>query len=107
MDKLAEMTFVLAVSAALSGCMSPGMPASRGTTYECSGGTRLQISYLRNGALVGVNGARPLPFSRTPSNGGQVFENGGSRVARQGNNVSWNTAARSAPEECRPVITTN
>jgi hypothetical protein len=107
MYKFTQMACALVVSAALSGCMSAGIPGNRGTTYECSGGTRLQINYLRNGALVSVNGARPIPFSRTPSNDGQVFENGASRVARQGNTVRWNTAARSAPEECRPAITTN
>lgn len=107
MYRLNTMAFVLVASAAATGCMSPGMPTNIGTSYECSSGTRLQVSYLRNGALVGVNGARPIPFTRTASNEGQVFENGGSRVARNGNTLTWNTAARSAPEECRPVMTAN
>lgn len=50
-------------AALLSGCMTTPPPAaSIGTTYECDRGTRLQVSYLREGALVRVNSARdPVP----------------------------------------------
>ena len=91
----------------ISGCMSTGQPAKLGSTYECSQGTTLQVSYLRNGALVRVNGGRGIPFKSTPSNQGQVYENGGSRLARNGNQVTWNTMARTVPETCRVVNTIN
>ncbi len=107
MFTLKSLSIMVAGSVAVAGCMSAGVPANRGTTYQCSNGTKLQISYLRNSALVSVNDARPIPFAQTPSNAGQVYENAGSRIAREGNAVTWNTAARSAPEQCRPVMTTN
>ncbi len=35
---------------------------------------------------------------------GQAYENkSGARLYRNGNEVTWNTAARTAPESCRPV----
>jgi hypothetical protein len=89
----------------LSGCMTT--PAQRGTSYECDRGTRLQVSYLREGALVRVNGGLALPFRQTPSNAGAVYESGGNRLARDGNIVTWNTAARTAPETCRVINTIN
>ena len=99
---------IIAVSAAgaalLSGCMSTP-PANLGTTYECDRGTRLQVSYLREGALVRVNGGLAMPFRQTPSNGGSVYESGANRLARSGNTVTWNTAARTAPETCRVINT--
>lgn len=93
--------------ALLAGCMTPTPPANLGTTYECDRGTRLQVSYLREGTLVRVNGARAIPFRQTPSNEGSVYENGGNRLARNGNTVTWNTGARSAPETCRVLNTIN
>jgi hypothetical protein len=91
--------------ALLSGCMTT--PAKLGTTYECDRGTRLQVSYLREGALVRVNGGLAMPFKQTPSNAGEVYESGANRLARNGNTVTWNTAARTAPETCRAVNTIN
>ena len=98
---------VLAAFAAalLSGCMTT--PARLGTTYECDRGTRLQVSYLREGALVRVNGGLAIPFKQTPSNAGEVYESGANRLARSGNMVTWNTAARTAPETCRAINTIN
>ena len=94
-----------AVSAlALAGCAS--VPARTGTSYECSGGTRLTVNYLGNGALVRVNGGRTMTLAPTPANNGQIYENKrGVRLHRQGNQVTWNTALRSAPETCRVVAT--
>lgn len=89
----------------LSGCMTTPQPANVGTTYECDRGTRLQVSYLPQGALVRVNGARARPFRETPSNAGGVYENGASRLARNGNTVTWNTGLRSAPETCNVLNT--
>lgn len=91
----------------LSGCMTTTPPANLGTTYECDRGTRLQVSYLREGALVRINGARAIPFRETPSNAGSVYESGANRLARNGNTVTWNTGARSAPETCRAIQTIN
>lgn len=67
----------------------------------------LQVSYLNREALVRVNGARAIPFKQTPSNMGQVYENGGARLARSGNQVIWNTSARSAAENCGVINTIN
>lgn len=91
----------------LAGCMTAPAPANIGTRYECDRGTSLQVSYLGEGALVRINGARAIPFKETPSNSGSVYENGARRLARNGNVVTWNTAARTAPETCRVVNTTN
>lgn len=88
----------------LSGCMTTP-PANLGTTYECDRGTRLQVSYLGEAALVRINGGRAIPFRETPSNSGNVYESAGNRLARNGNTVTWNTSARSAPEICRVVNT--
>lgn len=90
----------------VAGCMTPP-PAKVGTTYQCDRGTTLQVSYLRNGALVRVNGARGIPFTQTPGNSGAIYENGAMRLAHNGNTVTWNTADRSAPETCRVVNTIN
>jgi hypothetical protein len=88
----------------LAGCAS--VPARTGTSYECSGGTRLKVDYTGNGAIVRVNGRQTLVLRTTPSNSGQVYENKtGARLQRNGNDVTWNTALRSAPESCRPVMT--
>lgn len=96
---------VAAVAAlALAGCAS--VPRNTGTSYECSGGTRLKVDYVGNGALVRVNGGRTLVLKSTPANSGQIYENKtGARLARNGNEVTWNTALRTAPESCRPVYT--
>jgi len=96
-------TLAVAGTALLSGCMTT--PANLGSTYECDRGTRLQVSYLREGALVRINGGRAIPFRETPSNTGSVYESGANRLARDGNTVTWNTAARTAPETCRVVNT--
>lgn len=91
----------------LAGCMTSPNPASVGTTYECDRGTRLQVSYFQESALVRINGARAIPFKETPSNSGSIYENGARRLARDGNVVTWSTAARIAPETCRVVNTIN
>lgn len=106
MKKLISAAATAGCLLAVTGCMSVP-PANVGTTYQCDRGTTLQVSYLRNGALVRVNGARGIPFTQTPSNTGDVYENGAKRLARNGNMVSWNTADRSAPETCRVVNTIN
>ena len=42
----------------------------------------------------------------TPANAGHIYENkSGARLARNGNDVMWNTAARTAAESCRVVYT--
>ncbi len=105
MPKFYSLTIGTGGALALAGCMTP--PANVGTTYECDRGTRLQISYINNAALVRVDGARAIPFRQTPSNSGAVYENGGKRLARSGNTVTWNTEQRSAPETCRVVNTIN
>lgn len=89
---------------AVAGCSS--VPRNMGTSYECSGGTRLKVDYVRDGAIVRVNGGRTLVLKSTPANSGQIYENRtGARLARNGNDVTWNTALRTAPESCRAVYT--
>lgn len=99
-------TLALAGAGLLSGCMT-SQPVNLGTTYECDRGTRLQVSYLREGALVRINGARAILFRETPSNAGAVYESGANRLARNGNTITWNTGARSAPETCNAIRTIN
>lgn len=89
---------------ALTACSS--VPRNTGTSYECSGGTRLKVDYVGDGAIVRVNGGRTLVPKSTPANRGQIYENrNGMRLQRNGNEVTWNTALRSAPESCRIVYT--
>lgn len=93
-------------AAILSGCTTTP-PANVGTTYECDRGTRLQVSYLRESALVRINGARIISMKQTPSNAGETYEKGGIRLARNGNTAMWNTGARIAPETCKVINTIN
>jgi len=90
----------------LSGCMTNPPGADRtAAIYSCSGGTRLSVNFLDNGALVGVNGARRVPFRSTPANSGQIYEGPrGQRLAVDGGSITWNTAARSAAETCSPTV---
>ena len=45
-----------------------------------------------------------MVLKAAPTNMGQAYENkSGARLYRNGNEVTWNTAARTAPESCRPV----
>ncbi|WP_086608460.1 MliC family protein [Erythrobacter donghaensis] len=104
--RIITTTLAAAGAVLLSGCMTT-QPANVGTSYECDRGTKLQVSYLREAALVRVNGGRPIPFRQTPSNTGTVYESGANRLARDGNILTWNTGARSAPEACRIVNTIN
>ena len=47
-----------------------------------------------------------MVLKSTPANRGQIYENrNGARLHRNGNDVMWNTALRSAPESCRVVNT--
>ncbi|MBJ7501017.1 MAG: MliC family protein [Sphingopyxis sp.] len=89
---------------ALAACSS--VPRNTGTSYDCSGGTRLKVDYVGNTAIVRVNGRRSMVLKQTPSNRGAIYENkSGARLQRNGNDVTWNTALRSAAENCRVVYT--
>lgn len=104
MKKALASTTVLAATVMLAGCAS--VPRNTGTSYECSAGTRLKVDYTANSAIVRVNGGRTLVLGSTPSNGGYIYENRtGARLARSGNQVTWNTALRTAPETCRAINT--
>ncbi len=101
MNRVMAMT---AAMLAIAGCSS--VPRNTGTSYECDRGTRLKVDYVRDGAIVRVNGRQTLVLRETPANRGQVYENKtGARLHRNGNQVTWNTAARSAAETCRVVMT--
>lgn len=90
---------------ALAGCESVP-PRNTGTSYDCSGGTKLKVDYVGDGAIVRVNGRRTMVLKSTPANRGQIYENrSGARLARNGNEVTWNTAARTAAERCRVAYT--
>ncbi|MGV1683887.1 MliC family protein [Sphingopyxis sp. NJF-3] len=87
----------------LGACQTVGGPGGS-SYYECDRGTRLKIDYVRNGALVSVDGRRALPLRTTQSVGGQNYEGaGGARLHIQGGSATWNTADRSAPQTCRQV----
>lgn len=89
---------------ALAACSS--VPRNTGTSYDCSGGTKLKVDYVGSTAIVRVNGMRSMVLKQTPSTGASVYENkSGARLQRNGNDVTWNTALRSAPESCRVVYT--
>ena len=89
---------------ALAACSSA--PRNTGTSYECNRGTKLKVDYVGDGAIVRVNGGRTMVLKSTPANSGQIYENkSGVRLHRQSNDVTWNTALRSAPESCRVVYT--
>jgi|SRR5690606_29705424 len=89
---------------ALAACSS--VPRNTGTSYECDRGSRLKVDYVGDGAIVRVNGGRTMVLKSTPANRGQIYENkSGARLQRNGNDVTWNTALRSAPERCRTVHT--
>lgn len=104
MNKMIAILVSAAAALAMFGCAS--VPANTGTSYECSGGTRLKVDYVGDGAIVRVNGGRTMVLKSTPANSGQIYENRtGARLARSGNDVTWNTALRSAPENCRVVYT--
>lgn len=101
MNRVMAMT---AAMLAIAGCSS--VPRNTGTSYECDRGTRLKVDYVRDGAIVRVNGRQTLVLRETPANRGQIYENKtGARLHRNGNQVTWNTAARSAAETCRVVMT--
>ncbi|HWW55313.1 MAG TPA: MliC family protein [Sphingopyxis sp.] len=88
----------------VAGCSS--VPRNTGTSYECNRGTRLKVDYVGDGAIVRVNGGRTMVLKSTPANRGQIYENkSGARLQRNGNEVTWNTALRSAAESCRVVYT--
>jgi len=91
---------------ALAGCTPPqpiGTPGGS-SFYECSQGTRLRVDYRGRGAIARVNGRTTVALRSTPSTRGPVFEGRqGERLERRGDMVIWNTAARTAPEQCRPV----
>ncbi|WP_428631968.1 MliC family protein [Sphingopyxis sp.] len=104
MTKSIAIFAVAASLLAVAGCSS--VPRNTGTSYECNRGTRLKVDYVGDGAIVRVNGGRTMVLKSTPANEGQIYENkSGARLHRQGNDVIWNTALRSAPENCRVVYT--
>lgn len=104
MSKLIKIFAGCTATIAMAACSS--IPERTGSFYECNRGTKLNVNYLKDGALVRVNGGRPMSLRQVSSNRGTAYENNnGVRLHRQGNNVTWNTAARSAPETCRTVIT--
>ena len=102
--KTANLVAAGAAILALAACSS--VPRNTGTSYDCSGGTKLKVDYVGSTAIVRVNGLRSMVLKQTPSSAGSVYENkSGARLQRNGNDVTWNTALRSAPESCRVVYT--
>jgi len=88
----------------LSACMSVGGPGVS-TYYECDRGTRLKVDFMGDRALVSVNGGRPEAMRSAPAASGAMYENrAGWRLHTKGNEATWNTALRSAPETCRQVV---
>lgn len=101
-----SMTVVVVAAAVLALAACSSVPRNTGTSYDCNRGTKLKVDYVGNTAIVRVNGRRSMVLKQTPSTGGAVYENRkGARLQRNGNEVTWNTALRSAPESCRTVYT--
>lgn len=89
---------------ALAGCAQPIGTPGGSSFYECSQGTRLRVDYRGRGAIVRVNDRATIALRSTLSTGGAVFEGRqGQRLERRGDMVIWNSAARTAPEQCSPV----
>lgn len=104
MRKTIAIFIAATTTLAVAGCSS--VPRNTGTSYECNRGTRLKVDYVGDGAIVRVNGGRTMVLKSTPATSGQIYENkSGARLQRSGNDVTWNTALRSAPESCRVVYT--
>ena len=100
------MTVFAAAVAALALAACSSVPRNTGTSYDCNRGTKLKVDYVGSTAIIRVNGRRSMVLKQTPSTGGAVYENrSGARLQRNGNDVTWNTALRSAPESCRVVYT--
>lgn len=96
---------MLAATMAVVACTTTS-PKQTGTSYQCDNGTVLHVNYVGDGALVRVDRGRTFVLRPTPSNSGMVYENrNGARLQRNGNDVTWNTAARMAPQQCRAMIT--
>lgn len=90
---------------ALSGCMQPIGTPGGSSFYECDRGTKLRVDYRDRGAIVRVNDSQTIVMLPAPSIDGNSFEGrSGQRMQRNGGTVTWNTAARSAPESCRQII---
>jgi len=88
----------------LSACISVGGPGVS-TYYECDRGTRLKVDFRGDRALVSVNGGRAEAMRSAPAASGAMYENrAGWRLHTKGNEATWNTALRSAPESCRQVV---
>ncbi|MBL9067956.1 MAG: MliC family protein [Sphingopyxis sp.] len=88
----------------LSACMSVGGPGVS-TYYECDRGTRLKVDFMGDRALFSVNGGRAEAMRSAPAASGAMYENrAGWRLHTKGNEATWNTALRLAPESCRQVV---
>ncbi|MBA3940049.1 MAG: hypothetical protein C0520_02435 [Sphingopyxis sp.] len=88
---------------ALAACASIGGPGVS-TYYECERGTRLKVDFLRDGALVSVNGGPARPLRQVPAASGTAYENAnGWRLHTKAGEAVWNTELRTAPESCRTI----
>lgn len=100
---LARTGVAFAATLLLSACQTMGGPGAS-SYYECDRGTQLKVDYLRNGALVSVDGRRALPLKVAQSIGGQTYEGaGGARLRVNSGTATWNGADRSAPQSCRSI----
>lgn len=99
-------TIAIATAATLALAACASTPARTGTNYQCDRGTRLTVNYVPNAAIVRVHGGRTMTLRAAPGVSGASYENKtGARLHRSGNEVTWNTALRSAPESCRVTMT--
>ncbi|MBM0168821.1 MliC family protein [Altererythrobacter sp. C41] len=101
---MTKTILMAAVMITVAGCTS--VPRNTGTSYVCDRGTKLKVDYVGDGAIVRISGRQTAVLRQTSSSRGEIYENKvGVRLQRSGNTVIWNTAARSAPEQCRVVNT--
>lgn len=88
---------------ALSGCMTTSGPGSS-TYFECDRGTRLQVDYMGNSAIVRVNGGPRILLRQTPAASGTAYEGRGYALREHQGTVTWNGPTREAPYSCSRVM---
>lgn len=103
MNKKLLLTAISASALTMTGCMTTGGPGTS-TYLECDRGTRLQVDYMGNSAVVRVNGGPRILLRQTPAASGTSYEGGGYALREHQGTVMWNGPTREAPYTCRQVI---
>ena len=91
---------LLAVPALLAACAATPGGDGRPVSYACDDGTRLQVAFQDETALVRVNGAEPLRLPRQRSASGIWYATPQQELRGKGREAQW-TVERRAPTLCR------